>query len=91
MQVGIAPGRSLERSDQMEPPDHERPHDGDRLDCLGRQVGLPSVVLTPFAGAHNLFIVGYCSRPVEALIECISNQGSRRVMVTADPTVDITQ
>ena len=35
-QVGIAPGRSFERSDQIEPPDHERPRDGDRLECLGQ-------------------------------------------------------
>ena len=34
-QVRIAPGRPLERSDQKELPDHEWPHDGDRLECLG--------------------------------------------------------
>ena len=77
-QVGIAPGRSFERSDQIEPPDHERPRDGDRLECLGRQVGLPSVVLTPFIGAYDLLGIGYCNGPVEALSECVSNQGPRR-------------
>ena len=35
--------------------------------------------------------VGYCSGPVEALSECVSNQGSRRGVVTVDPTVDVTQ
>ena len=35
-QVRIAPERPLERSDQIEPPDRERPHDGDRLECLGQ-------------------------------------------------------
>ena len=54
-------------------------------------MSLPSVVLTPFAGAYNLFGVGYCSGPVEALSLCISNQGSRRGMVTIDPIVDIAQ
>ena len=54
-------------------------------------MGLLSIVLIPFAGAHNLFGVGYCGQPVEALLECISEQGSRRGMVTTDPTVDITQ
>ena len=34
-QVRIAPGRPLERSDQIEPPDHEWPRDGDHLECLG--------------------------------------------------------
>ena len=35
-QVGIAPGRSLERSDQIEPPNREQPCDRDRLECLGQ-------------------------------------------------------
>ena len=54
-------------------------------------MGLPSIVLTPFVGAHNLFGVGYCGWSVEALSECISNQGSRRGMVTVDLTMDIAQ
>ena len=35
-QVRISPGHPLERSDQIEPPDREWPHDGDRLECLGQ-------------------------------------------------------
>ena len=54
-------------------------------------MGLPSVVLTPFAGAHDMFSVGYRGRPVEALLKHISDQGPRRGMVPADATVDITQ
>ena len=34
-QVRIAPERPLERSNQIKPLDHERPRDGDRLECLG--------------------------------------------------------
>ena len=68
-QVRIAPGHPLERSDQINPLDHERPHDGDRLECLSRQMGLPSVVLTPFAGAHDMFSIDYHGRLVEALPE----------------------
>ena len=52
---------------------------------------MPSIVLTPFIAAHNLFSVGYYGRSVEALSECISDQGSRCDMVTTDPTMDITQ
>ena len=88
-QVRIAPWHPLERSDQIEPLDHDWPCDGDRLKCLDWQVRLPSIVLTPFAGAHNLFSIGYRSRLVEALSECISDQGSRRDMVTVDPTMYI--
>ena len=83
--MGVAPGRSFERSDQIKPLDCEWPHDGDHLECLGQEVSLPSVVLTPFVGAHDLLDVGYCSGPVEALSERISNQGSRCTVVTIDP------
>ena len=54
-------------------------------------MSLPSVVLTPFVGVYDLLGVGYYSGPVETLLECIPNQGSRRSMVTADPTVDVAQ
>ena len=63
----------------------------DHLECLGRQVCLSSVVLTPFTGAHNLFSVDYYGQPVEALSKRISDQGPRRGMVPTDPTVDIFQ
>ena len=52
---------------------------------------MPSIVLAPFAGAYDQLGVGYCSGPVEALSECVSNQGPRHGMVTANPVVDITQ
>ena len=35
-QVGVAPGRLFEWSNQIESPNGERPGDGDRLECLGR-------------------------------------------------------
>ena len=54
-------------------------------------MSLPSVVLTPFAGAYDLLGIGYCSGLVETLSKCIPNQGSRRGVVTADPTLDIAQ
>ena len=54
-------------------------------------MSLPSVVLAPFAGAHDLLGVGYYNGPIEALLECVSDQGSRRDMVTAYPTMDIAQ
>ena len=54
-------------------------------------MGLSSIVLTPFIGAHNLFSVSHYGRPVEALSEFISDQGPRRGMVPIDSTMDITQ
>ena len=47
--------------------------------------------MTPFVGVHDMFSIGYRGRPLEALLECISNQGSRHGMVTIDPTMDIAQ
>ena len=87
--MGEAPGRLFEWPNQVEPPDREGPRDGNHLECLSREVSLPSVVLTPFAGAYDLLGVEYRGGPVEALSECVSNQGPWRGMVTADPTVDI--
>ena len=89
--MGEAPGCLFEWPNQVEPPDCEGPRDGDHLECLGWEVSLPCVVLTPFAGAYDLLGIGYCSGPVEALLECIPNQGSRHGMVTVDPTMDIAQ
>ena len=54
-------------------------------------MSLPSVVLAPFAGAYDLLGVGYCSGPVEALSECVSNQSSWCGVVTVDPAVDVAQ
>jgi len=71
--VCIAPGHSIERFDHIKPLDRKQPRDEDHLECLSQQVGLSSVVLTPFVGAHNLFNVGYCGWPVKALLEHICN------------------
>ena len=89
--MGEAFGRLFEWSNQVEPLDREGPRDGNHLECLGREVSLPSVVLTPFAGAYDLLGVGYRGGPIEALSECVSNQGPWRGVVTADPTVDVAQ
>jgi hypothetical protein len=44
--------------------------------------------MTPFAGAHYLLGVSYCSRLEEALSERISDKGSRRGMVSANPAME---
>ena len=88
-EVGVSFRCLLERSNQIEPPDHEGPCDGDHLECLGQEVSLPSIVLTPFAGVHDLLGVGYYSGLIEALSKCVSDLGSRRGMVTAYPIMDI--
>jgi hypothetical protein len=44
--------------------------------------------MTPFAGAHYLLGVSYCSRLEEALSERISDKGSRRGVVSANPAME---
>ena len=88
-QVGEAPGRLFEWPNQVKPPDHEGPHVGDHLERLGQEVSLPSIVLTPFVGAHNLLGIGYCGGLVETLSECIPNQGSWCGMMTACVTPQV--
>ena len=50
---------------------------------------LLSIVLPPFVGVYDLHGVSYYNGPVEALSKYIPNQGSRRDVVTVDPTMDI--
>jgi hypothetical protein len=54
-------------------------------------MGLSSVVLTPFIGAHDLLSVSHRGRPVEALSKRVFDQSSRRSVVSIDPAVDILQ
>jgi hypothetical protein len=47
--------------------------------------------LTPLVGAYNPSGVGHRGRPVETLSEGVSDEGSRRCMVTASPRVYLLQ
>jgi hypothetical protein len=51
-QVGEATSCPLQGSDQVEPPNSEWPCDGNSLQGVSREVGLPCIVLAPFAGAY---------------------------------------
>jgi hypothetical protein len=50
--VGEATSCPLQGSDQVEPPNSERPCDGNSLQVMSQEVGLSCVVLASFAGAH---------------------------------------
>jgi hypothetical protein len=71
-QVGEAPGRFLQRPDEVEAPNSKGPSDGDRLKSLSREVDLPSVELASHIGSDELCGIGYGGGPVEALSEGIS-------------------
>ena len=86
-----APECPLEGPYQVESPDREWPRDGDRLERLGQQVSLLSVVLASFAGAYDLLGVSHRSWLVETLLECVSDQGSRCSVMSVDPSMDVFQ
>jgi hypothetical protein len=88
-QVGIAPGHLLEGPDQIKPPDHEWPRDGDGLESLGWQMGLSCVVLTPFAFEYNTRAICHRGWLVEAMSKSIPDEGPRRSMVAAGTMVDV--
>jgi hypothetical protein len=50
--VGEAPSCSLQGSDQVEPPNGERPRDGNGLQGMSGEMGLPCVVMASFVGAY---------------------------------------
>jgi hypothetical protein len=54
-------------------------------------MGPLSIVLAPFTGAHYPLNIGNRCWLVESLAESVPNQGSRRGVVSADPTVDVHQ
>jgi hypothetical protein len=81
------PGCLLQGTDEVQTPHSKRLGDGYCLQSLRGQVGLPCVELTPLTGAYNPSGVSHRGWPVETLSEDISNEGSRRCVVTACPRV----
>jgi hypothetical protein len=67
--MGVAPRRLLEG------PNHEQPHYGDCLECLGWQMGLLCIVLAPFTSTHYVCGIDHRGQPVEALPESIPDEG----------------
>jgi hypothetical protein len=54
-----------------------------------REVGLASVELTPFAGAHDLAGINDRDGPVEALTERVAHEGAWRHVVAAHACVNV--
>jgi hypothetical protein len=52
--VGQAPGRLLEGSQEVQAPYDKQPYNGDCLELMGRNVGLPHEVLASPIGPHDL-------------------------------------
>jgi hypothetical protein len=58
---------------------------------MSREMGLPHIVLTSFAGAYQLNDIEDRGWPIEALSERVSDKGLRHHMVTASPQVYISK
>ena len=89
-QVGEAPGRLLQRTDEVQSPHGKRPRDGDGLQGMGREVCFLSVVLATFAGPHDVGGVGDRGGPVKTLSKCVTHEGSWCSVMTAGASVDVT-
>jgi hypothetical protein len=68
-QVGEAPGRFFEGSQEIQAPQGKGPCDGDDLEFLGWRVDLSCKVLAPHARPHNLNCIIGGRRPVKTLPE----------------------
>jgi hypothetical protein len=86
-QVSEAPGCFLQGSNQVKPLNGEWPCDGDSLEGISREMGLPCIVLASFVGVYQLNGVKDHGWPIEALPKCVSDEGSRRRVMTASPRV----
>jgi hypothetical protein len=52
-------------------------------------VCLPSVILTPLTGAYYLSGIGYGSRPVQALTECVPDKSAWCSVMAAHAPMDV--
>jgi hypothetical protein len=72
--MGEATGGFLERPDHAETPDRKWLGEGDSLERLFWQVGLPGVELTPLAREDNLLYNVQRSQPVKTLAKGLADQ-----------------
>jgi hypothetical protein len=88
-QVGVAPGRLSQGSDNVQPPHSERPCDGYGLQGVGQEIGLASIELATLAGPYDLVGVRDRGGPVEALAERIVHEGARCRVVAIHARMDV--
>ena len=87
--VGVAPGRLLQRANEVQSPHGERSRDGDGLQSMGREVCFSSVELASLASPHDVSGVGDHGGPVKVLPKRVTHEGARCGMVTTYVGVDV--
>ena len=73
----------------VEASDHEWPGDGDGLELLCRQMGLPSVELASFKPADDLLCISQHGGPVKTLAKGFSDQRPWGHMMSTNPSMDL--
>src|SRR5664279_2217128 len=89
VEVAVAPERARERSQNVQPPDRERPREGDGLQFLRGLVDLLGVELAGLAGPNERGGVLKCGGLVETAAEGFAGEGARRGVVTTVSTMDV--
>ena len=74
VEVAVAPWRSREWAQDIQPPDHERPHDRYSLEALSGLMDLLGVELASFAGPHQLSRVVERRGLVESTAEHLADE-----------------
>jgi hypothetical protein len=74
--VGQAPGCFSKGPQKIQTPYHKWPSNGYRLELLGRGMNLLGEVLAPHARPHYLCCITGSGRPVESLLEGLTNHAS---------------
>ena len=89
--MGVAPGRSLQRSDEIQSPHGKGPCDGNGLQSVSREVRLTGVELATITCLHDLCGISDRGWPVETLLERIAHEGAWRRMMATDSSVDVSK
>jgi len=90
-QVGDAPGRFLQRPDEVQSPHGERPCEWDGLQSVSCKMHLTGIELVTLASPHDFSGIGDCRGPVKTLPERITHEGARRRVVAANSSVDVSE
>ena len=75
VEVAVAPRRSRERAQDVQPLDREWPRERNGLEALSRLMNLLGVELEGFTGLHQLSCVVERSGPVEPTTEYLADEG----------------
>ena len=81
----------FERTNQVEPPDHERPGKRNNLQLLSRQMNLSSKKLTTFTRSHNFLGIGHGCVLEETLSVSLANDCSSCCVIFTNTRMNVLQ